>query len=157
MENIREVENMFECIRVKIITKNSVFSVAAIYHPPSDYSYDAKDLIDYFIDSCEQILLRDPNMNIIIAGDINRINIHDLLSQQSLIQMVKTPTRCNNILDVFITNVPHYWKKVQVRKDLLRSDHNIIITFPKYAIKEERTNLFFKDVRDPRKKECLVI
>ena len=111
--------NMFECIWMRIITKNSVFSVAAIYHPPGDYSYDAKELIDYLIDSCEQILLRDPNMNIIIAGDINKLNIHDLLSQQSLIQMVKTPTRCNNILDVFIPNVPHYWKKVQVRKGLL--------------------------------------
>jgi hypothetical protein len=65
--------------------------------------------------------------------------------------MVKTPTRCNNILDVFITNVPHYWKKVQVRKGLLRSDHNIIITFQKDAIKAERTNLFFRDVRDHRK------
>ena len=60
MENILEVENMFECIWMKIITENSVFSVAAIYHSPGDYSYDAKDLIDYLIDSCEQILLRDP-------------------------------------------------------------------------------------------------
>ena len=150
MENILDVENMFECLWVKIITKNSMFSVAAIYHPP-DYSYDAKDLVEYLIDSCEQILLRDPNMNIIIAGDINKLNIHDLLSQQSLIQMVKSPTRCNNILDVFVTNVSHYWKKVQVRKSLLRSDHNIIITFPKDAIKAERTNLFFRDVRDHRK------
>ena len=104
MENILDVENMFECLWVKIITKNSMFSVAAIYHPP-DYSYDAKDLVEYLIDSCEQILLCDPNMNIIIAGGINKLNIHDLLSQQSLIQMVKSPTRCNNILDVFVTNV----------------------------------------------------
>jgi hypothetical protein len=151
MENILEVEIIFECIWIEIITKNSVFSVAAIYHPPGDYSYDAKYLIvDYLIGSCEQILLRDPNMNIIIAGDINKQNIHDLLSQQSLIQMVKTPTRCNNILDVFITNVSHYWKKVQVRKGLLKSDHNII-TSQKDAIKAERTNLFFRDVRDHRK------
>jgi hypothetical protein len=79
--------------------------------------------------------------------------MHDLLSQQSLIQMVKTPTRCNNILDVFITKVPHYWKKVQVRKGLLRSDHKIIITSQKDAIKAERTNLFFGDVRDYRKQK----
>jgi hypothetical protein len=102
MENvILEVENMFECIWMKIMIKNSVFSVAATYHPQGDYSYDAKDLIDYLIDSCEQISLRDPNMNIIIAADINKLNIHDLLSQQSLIQMVETTTRCNNILDVY--------------------------------------------------------
>jgi hypothetical protein len=57
-----------------------------------------------------------------------------------------------NILDVFITiNFLHYWKKVQVRKGLLRSDHNIIITFPKDAIKAKRTNLFFRDVRHHRK------
>ena len=151
MEIIPEAENIFECIWMKIMTKNSTFSVASIYHPPSDYSYDAKDFIDYLIDSCERILLRDPNMNIIIAGDINKLNIYDLLSQQALTQMVKAPTRCNNILDVFITNVPYYWKKVQVRKGLLRSDHNIIITFPKDIIKAERTNSFFRDVRDHRK------
>jgi hypothetical protein len=52
---------------------------------------------------------------------------------------------------MFITNVPHYWKKVQVRKGILRSDHNIIITSQKDAIKTERTNLIFRDVRDHRK------
>ena len=153
MENILNVENMFECIWVKIITKNSVFNVATIYHPPGDCGYKDKDLTDYLIDSCEQILLRDPNMKIIIAGDINKLNIHELLSQQSLIQMVKTPTRRNNILDVFITNVPHYWKKVQVTKGLLRSDHDIIITSPKDHVKPERTDSFFRDVRDHRKKK----
>ena len=85
--------------------KKSVSNVATIHHPPGVCGYKDKDLADYLIDSCEQILLRDPNIKIIIAGDINKLNIHELLSQQSLIQMVKTPTRCNNILDVFITNV----------------------------------------------------
>ena len=89
MENILEVENMFECIWMKIITENSVFSVAAIYHSTGDYSYDAKELIYYLIDSCEQILLRDPNMNIIIAGNINKLNIHDLLSQHPLFKWSK--------------------------------------------------------------------
>ena len=46
MENVLDVENMFECLWAKIITKNSMFSVAASYHPP-DYSYDAKDLVEY--------------------------------------------------------------------------------------------------------------
>ena len=92
-ENILNVEYMFECIWVKIITKNYVFNVATIYHPPRDCGYKNKDLTDYLIDSC------DPNMKIIIARDINKVNIEELLSQQSLIQMVKTPTRCNNIFE----------------------------------------------------------
>lgn len=40
MENISDLENNFECVWLNI-TKNSVFSVATIYHPPGDYSYDA--------------------------------------------------------------------------------------------------------------------
>ena len=103
-----------------------MFNVATIYHPHGVCGYKDEDLTDYLIDLCEQILLHDPNIKIIIAGDISKLNIHELLSQQSLIQMVKTPTRCNNILDIFITNVSHYWKKVQVTKGLLRSDHDII-------------------------------
>ena len=93
-----------------------MFNVATIYQPPGVCGYKDKDLTDYFIDFCEQIPLRDPSTKITIAGDINKLNIHEFLSQQSLIQMVITPTRRNNILDVFITNVPHYWKKVQVTK-----------------------------------------
>ena len=63
---------MFECIWVKIITKNSVFNVATIYHPLRDCGYKDKDLTDYLIDSCEQILLRDLNMKIIFTEDINK-------------------------------------------------------------------------------------
>ena len=60
-----------------------MFNVATIYHPPGDCGYNDKDLTDYLIDSSDQILLHDPNMKIIIAGDINKLNIHELLSQQS--------------------------------------------------------------------------
>ena len=67
--------------------------------------------------------------------------------------MVKTPKRRNNILDVFITNVPHYWIKLQVTKGLLRSEHDIIITSPKDYVKAERTDSFFRDVRDHRKEK----
>ena len=52
------------------------------------------------------------------------------------------------------TNVPHYWKKVQVTKGLLRSDHDIIITSPKDHVKAERTDSFFRDVRDHRNRHC---
>ena len=62
--------------------------------------------------------------------------------------MVKTPTRWNNILDVFITTVPHYWKQVRVTKGLLRSDPGIIITTPKDQVRAERTDSFFRDARD---------
>ena len=78
------------------------------------------DELEFLINSCEQVLSTLPNTKIIIAGDLNKLNIRTLLNQLSLFQMVKTPTRGDNILNIFITNVPNYWKKVKVVKSLVR-------------------------------------
>ena len=40
---------------------------------------------------------------------------------------VKSPTRGQRILDIFLTNVPHFWKKTNVEKSLVRSDHNMVL------------------------------
>ena len=57
--------------------------------------------------------------------------------------MVKTPTRGDNyILDAFITNVPNYWKKVIVAKSLVRSDHKMIIAYPRETVKAKRTDFY---------------
>ena len=104
MQPLPNLINDFECLWGKITTPNSMFYVATIYHPP-DHTYNPDDLIEFLSDSCEQLLLTAPNTKIIIAGDINKLNISSLLKQQSLFQMIKTPTRGDNILDVFITNI----------------------------------------------------
>ena len=65
--------------------------------------------------------------------------------------MVKTPTRGDNILDVFITNIPHFWKKIKVAKSLLRSDHKMIIAYPRETVKAKRKDFYFRDVRQHRK------
>ncbi len=124
--------------------------MASIYHPP-DHAYNADDLIDFLTESCEQLLSTLPNTKLIIAGDLNKLNICSLLNQLSLFQMVKTPTRGANILDVFISNIPHYWKKVKVVKSLVRSDHKMIIVYPRETVKAKRTNFYFRDVRQHRK------
>ena len=98
MEPLPNLINDFECLWGKITTPNSMFYVATIYYPP-DHTYNPDDLIEFLSDSCEQLLLTAPNNKIIIAGDINKLNISSLLKQQSLFQMVKTPTRGDNILD----------------------------------------------------------
>ncbi len=60
---------------------------------------------------------------------------------------IKTPTRGLKILDVFITNVPNFWKSVKVVKSLVRSDHDMVITYPRNIVKAIRTNSYFRDVR----------
>ena len=129
---------------------NSDFFVAIIYHPP-DHVYTEFDLIEFLIDSCEQLLQLKPDSKIILAGDINNMNILSYLNQLSFTLLVKVPKRGQRTLDVFITNVPNYWKKIKVVKSLVRSDHDMVITYPDDTVKAKRTNSYFRDVRDHHK------
>ena len=99
----------------------------------------------------EQILYPEPNARIIIEGDINQLKTKDLISQHNLEQLVKKPTRNHNILDVFLTNCPHLWEKSKVFKGLVRYDHLVVMVFPRHAIKPERKDVYFRDVRALRK------
>ncbi len=139
----------------KIVMQNSNVYVAAIYHPP-DCDYDETDLIEYLIDTCEQILSSKPNSRLIIAGDINKLNIiRNLLHQLPATQLVKVPTRGQNILDVFITNAHYDWKQVKVVKSLVRTDHDMIITYPRDVIEAVRRNSYFREARQHDKMKML--
>ena len=54
---------------------HSNFNVAVVYLP---YDYDSNDLIEFLIDTSEQLLSENPKANIIISGDL-KLNIRDLL------------------------------------------------------------------------------
>ena len=93
----------------------------------------------------------DPNCKIIIAGDVNQLKHKDLLVHTLLSQIVKKPTRGENILDVFITNTPYLWEKVKVFESAIRSDHNMIIACPQTSAKVKRSAIQLRDVREHRK------
>ena len=115
--------NTFECLWGKVQTRNSVYHIAALYNPPDTNQQTSLDLINHLMDSCELLQSADPNAKIIIGGDIIQLDIRPLLNQLSLKQMVKSPTRGQRILDVFITNAPHLWTKISIQNSLVRSDH----------------------------------
>ena len=93
----------------------------------------------------------DPNARIIIGGDINKLNVTELITQHSLQQMVKSPTRGERILDVFLTNYPLLWRKPIVFNSLVRSDHRGVLISPRITIKPVRKNVIFRDVHEHRK------
>ena len=111
LEILEEFSNPYECLWTKITTNNSIFYLSAIYHPPSP-EYHPDDLLDFLMDSCERLLSLAPNAKLIIAGNINQLTIKTLLNYHSLVQIVNLPTRGQNILDVFVTNVPNFWSKL---------------------------------------------
>ena len=65
----------FECVWSIITTPNSKYYVAAVYHPP-DPVYADGEFLDYVSDCCEQVLSLDPDARIVIAGDINQLDIN---------------------------------------------------------------------------------
>lgn len=147
---IFDSSNDLECLWCEITLLSSKFYIASIYHPP-DSLYDETELLDYLSETCEQILLSDPNARIVIAGDINQLKIKDVTYQYNLKQLVNKPTRGEKILDVFLTNSPHLWKQPRVFKCLVRTDHKAIMITPNTPVKPERKYVFFRDVRDHRK------
>ena len=68
---------------------NSKYYVAAVYHFP-DPVYAGGEILDYLSDCCEQVLSSDPYARIIIAGDINQLDINTLMSQHNFQQLVKS-------------------------------------------------------------------
>ncbi len=72
-----------------------------------------------------------------IAEDFNKLD--SLLNQLFLYMVVNTPTRGDNIFDVFITNIPLYWSKVKVTQSLARSDNKMIVAYPPQVFKGRRT------------------
>ena len=77
MQEMSDFHNPFECLWTEITNLNSEFYCEIVYHPPNP-EYNDKDLIEFFIDFCEQLLSAKPNSKIIIDGDVNQLDIRNL-------------------------------------------------------------------------------
>ena len=74
-----------------------------------------------------------PDCGIIILGAYNNLDVSDWLSQQSLTQVVKDPTRVNSILDLLVTNLKTWYNERVVTAPIESSDHNTVLWYPKAA------------------------
>jgi hypothetical protein len=76
---------------IKIETLSSQFFLATVYHPPNP---EYNQIIEFLIDSCEGLLLTNPNSKLIIAGDVNQLDVKEITNHVSrLLKLVKSPTR----------------------------------------------------------------
>ena len=121
--------------------------LCCIYRPPDAEESSFKEAIGKLQDEIDSICQRsgeEPEM--VILGDFNlpqmdwndtsdmksgtKCNgpdqqILELINQNFLEQIVKTPTRGHNILDLVLTNTPEYFVNVQT-KDAPVSDHRLV-------------------------------
>lgn len=148
-------ENGFECLWVEICpTANQVFYAGVIYHPP-DPVYQSDDLLDYLTDAFEFLLTNNPDCRIILAGDTNQLNFNTWLNQFSLSQLVKHPTRGNNILDIFLTNVPFDFGSVKCANSLINTGHKCVIVNPRNKTQARRKWIEIRDTRPHCKLEMI--
>ena len=124
------------------LPNNSKLIVCSVYRPPSSN-------INYLDDLCKQlesIKRNHSDATLWIAGDINLPDINwednfveghayplvfnntflDFLNNNGLIQMVDSPTRGNNILDIFVTNQPATMQSCETIGGI--SDHEAVLT-----------------------------
>ena len=123
------------CAWVKISTTNQGYFVPSVYHPPT-FDYYETGFIEFLKNSCESILATSPNARLIIAGDINKLDLKFLTQQSGLSQLVKTPTRNDSILDVFLTNTPNIFGKVCTSKSVTNLIIPVYSFSPGYGIPE---------------------
>ena len=109
--------------------------------------YNPDELIEHLSDGLETLLANNPGCRVILAGYINQLKLNTLMHQFSLSQLVKKPTRGNNIMDVFLTNTPFEFSAVKCVNSLINTDHKSIIVNPRTRAKATRKWVQLRDTR----------
>jgi hypothetical protein len=98
--------------------------VAALYHPPKP-NYKPAELLDYIEACVEELSEFFPAAHVILAGDLNQLSNEDVEERTGLKQVIRQPTRGDNILDrVYVSN-PLLFSVIRVVKSVVRSDHKL--------------------------------
>jgi len=102
----------FELLLVRV--GDSLF-VAALYHPPRP-TYATTDLLSY-VESCVAEITHDyPLAEIIVAGDLNQLRDDHVVERTGLTQIVRQPTRGDNLLDRRVrAYAPENFPKINVK------------------------------------------
>ena len=128
---------------------NTSLIVVSVYRPPSTRDHYLNDLCDQLT----SIISSHPNSTVWIAGDINLpdivwsnhsvnsniypLNINnsflDFLDTNGLCQVVSSPTRGTNVLDIFLTNRPSLIETCNVVDGI--SDHEAVVVESELIVK----------------------
>ncbi|XP_072181225.1 uncharacterized protein [Diadema setosum] len=106
----------------------SFIVVAAVYFPPG--SSTAETLIDHMQETMDSIASRHPDVGFVILGDLNDLDVAQILADKQFRQVVDKPTRGTSILDKIITNFSNHYSCPRVVPPLGASDHCVVLWTP---------------------------
>ena len=92
---------------------------------------EQRALYDYLVSSTDAIRSKHRHCGVVILGDLNHLNIQDLVGSHHLKQVVASPTRRDAILDYIITNLQFFDGTPEIFAPLGSSDDNSIMRTPK--------------------------
>ena len=96
--------------------------VGAMYfpHAPAD---EQRVRASYIIECIDSVKSAHPDCGMVLLGDFNTLDVKNILTNHTLKQLVREPTRGNSVLDLVISNLASYYNKPVVSAHLGSSDH----------------------------------
>ena len=168
--NIHEAYNIscghIECLWVEIIRPNAKHIViGSLYRPPSGSVTFFCDKLTEIINDIninnnkEIVLLGDFNINYDVKNSDNMKSLHEFELLTNLKQLINTPTRQDNIIDLIFTNSSIVSKSGVI--NLAISDHELVYcTLKKEKIRFNRvqyTGRSYRDYDPDAFKNCLTV
>ena len=103
--------------------------VGAMYFPeaPADLQ---RTRASYIIECIDSVKSAHPDCGVVLLGNFNTLNVMNILANHTLKQLVREPTRGNNVLDLVISNLASYYYKPVVSAHLGSSDHRPFTGYP---------------------------
>ena len=141
-----EIEAIWVIIRPKLLPREiSCIIVCVMYFPPR-YQFQ-NEYIEHITSTIDYVLQQHPDAGILIAGDMNDLDIRNVLNIDGFDQVVNLPTRENNILDKIITNCVKFYSPVELMSPIGRSDHNCVLLYPLPSISRPKRKIRRRVVR----------
>ena len=114
------------------LDKSVSFILAVCYQPPNTNAQSHQQFVDAFC-SALNLVLNNPDRIVIVAGDFNDLTLDKPIQLQSTFvrimysygfqQLIRNPTRCNHVLDWFLTNKPSFAFNSSVLSSISNLDH----------------------------------
>ena len=84
------------------------------------------DLIAYLIETLDVVRNTYPDCGIVLLGDLNNLDISELLNCHNISQVVTVPTRGSATLDLVTRNIHPFYNTPTVLAPIATSDHKIV-------------------------------
>jgi hypothetical protein len=124
--DVRDFELLWTKISAAAVQR--ITFVGALYHPPKPI-YNTNLLMDYIESTVEHLVSDAPGSLVILAGDLNSLNLTELQERTGLTDLVSEPTRGPNILDHVLVSEPSVYEHIKVVKAVGKSDHSAIVAY----------------------------